>query len=477
MMETYRRYFDGEVFRDTQPNEDEPYEGEKLLFPVGINLVKAMCLAQTDAAFGEWDDLPIKFEVRQDLEITEADKKAVELINQIMIDSNAWSMFWMHELERNVYGGAVMKIRPNLPAASHIRWDHIPRQCFFPIWDPDDPNRMLEVYLIDEITKEQAKAKYSVELESDTGKRIEHWTLTDYTTKLDDRRIDQYSGKNPWGIIPIVFTPRMRLSNWYGEALTAGLMDTQDELNARVADIGEAMSYNSHPIKWGRNLRNPFNRDNFPIGPDVLWDLGTTVGTTTPEPEVGMLEAKEAINEGAFKYIDFLYDWTRVISGAPPIAFGEDDGGGQRSGVTLEIRMWPLVKSVRRSRAFLTTTLMQMLRITAAVYKQKNFSDIPIRAIKSLEEGRIVPNYYTIMPRDHAALVNEIVSLLGTDPPSISLETVVSMLGRGPGEVDRISDMLADKGLWKTQTVHSFGQPEGKMDAQRKSGTEKTEGE
>jgi hypothetical protein len=45
--------------------------------------------------------------------------------------------------------------------------------------------------------------------------------------------------------------------------------------------------------------------------------------------------------------------------------------------------------------------------------------------------------------------VDEVVKLLSTTPPAISLETSQKILGRGPGEVERIKAMLQDEELMK----------------------------
>ena len=161
-----------------------------------------------------------------------------------------------------------------------------------------------------------------------------------------------------------------------------------------------------------------------------------------------MLEAKAAVGQGSNEYINFVYDWTRTSVFSPPIAFGDDNGGGQRSGATLEIRMWPLIKSIRRSRSYLHAAFARALRISAVILKQKQYSDIKSRAVNSLLEGKIVPRFAEVMPRDQQAIVDEVVKLLSTTPPSISLETAQTILGRGPAEVSRITKMLENTKLW-----------------------------
>ena len=188
-----------------------------------------------------------------------------------------------------------------------------------------------------------------------------------------------------------------------------------------------------------------FNTKNFPLDPNSLWDLGKTIGNSPP-PQVGMLEAKEAVSAGVMGYIKFMYDWSRTSANTPPIAFGEDEGS-QRSGTTLEIRMWSLIKAIRRSRSYLIEGLGRTIRMTADIYRQKAHSDIPVNAVKKMMDGSIRPVLADILPKDHQAIVDEVVKLSSTTPISISLETSQKILGRGAGEVDRIKKELEDEKL------------------------------
>ena len=114
--------------------------------------------------------------------------------------------------------------------------------------------------------------------------------------------------------------------------------------------------------------------------------------------------------------MNFLYDWTRVSSFLPPIAFGQDNGGGQRSGDTLEIRMWSMVKAIHRSRAYMTAGIRRMIWMTAQILKQKRLMDIPARALSRMEDGLILPRYGSVLPRDHQSTVDEVVKLMSHDP-------------------------------------------------------------
>lgn len=232
--------------------------------------------------------------------------------------------------------------------------------------------------------------------------------------------------------------------------MTKDLIPVQDELNMRVADISDAINYNAHPVRWGRNMPRNFNAKSFPIGSNAFWDLGRTIGSSPP-PEVGMLEADAAVQPGVFEHVQFLYDWGTSIAEVPPVALGKEPGGGQRSGVTLEMKMWPLIKAIRRSRGYLNTAMRRATYITAAILKQKEFPSeiVPVRALVSLMEGRIVPTLADIMPRDMSTEIDGVVKLMSTKPvPAISLETAQTVLSRGIGEVERIKKQLEDP-FWK----------------------------
>lgn len=447
--ELYRRYFEGEIFDETIGEVVNSDPEKPLLYPVGLNLAKILALAQTDAMFGEWDDNIVMFGVRNDIEPTDADTSAIELAGRIMEDSNAASILWEIELDRNIFGGGAFKIEVNMDSPSKIKWKRLTRDQFFPVWNPADVDDLLEVYVVMSMTPEQAQQLYGFKPKSERSyvQRIEHWTKNHYETFIDGELVSDFSGVNPWGLVPFVYVPRYRFIDWYGEALTKDIIPVQDELNGRVADVAEAINYNAHPTRWGRNLPRGFNGKNFPLAANAFWDLGRSMPNADP-PEVGILEATAAVQPGVFEYVNFLINWSRNAATSPPIAFGEDDGGGQRSGITLEIRMWPLIKATRRSRAYMIAGITRALKISAQILKQKSFPDIKSRSLDSLINGRIKPLFAEMLPRDQATLVDEVVKLLSTDPPSISIETIQDILGRGQGEVKRIIAMLKNPELW-----------------------------
>jgi hypothetical protein len=452
-IEKYRTYYNGSIFEEKVQTE-EPTADAPLMYPAGLNIIRMIIQAQADAIFGEYEDDIITFEPVGEESVDGALQEAIKLLQGIARNSNLNAKLWEAALDREVYGGAVFKVTPALRKGDYIRWNKVPLEGFYPIWDPEDEENLLEVYIALEMTREQARARYGYDGDKERVLRVEHWTQQFYTNHLDGHEISGFSGQNPWGFVPFVYMPRIRTDNWWGDPLTPDLIAPQNEINARIADIGEAINYNAHPTRWGINLPRSFKVDNFPLGPNAFWDLGRSIGSM-PEPEVGVLEISNPVPSEVFTFVNFLYDWTRVSSFLPPIAFGQDNGGGQRSGDTLEIRMWSMVKAIHRSRAYMTAGLRRLIWMTSQILKQKRLLDVPARAVTRLADGLIVPRYGSVLPRDHQSTVDEVVKLMTTTPPSISLETAQKILGRGPGEIEKIKAMLNMTELYKNAMTNA----------------------
>ena len=445
-MQRMWHYYSGEALKEQVGVEFSNSDEVPLLFPVGLNLIKMLCIAQADTIYGEWDDMPLKFGLRQEEEIEEFDKQASDILNAVLDTSSAETMLWQLALDREIFGGCAIKVHPDLKEYPHIKWSHIPMETFFPIWNPHDPDDLLEVYIKIAMSQDQARILYNYETKKDIVYRVEHWTKTKYENYLDGKRLSDLSGVNPWAVVPFVYIPRIRSGSWYGDSMVEDLIPVQDELNMRIADVGDAINYNAHPTRWGINLPRDFTAENYPLGPNSMWNLGRTIGSSPP-PQVGMLEAKAAVQPAVFTHLEFVYDWSRFSSFMPPVVFGEDKGS-QRSGDTLEIRMWPLLRAARRSRAFLSVGFKRAAKISAKILLQKKFSSMPIRPLERIVDGRIIPKFYAILPRDQQKAVDEIVKLSSTTPRHISSLSAQEILGRSPSELDRIAIENQNKELF-----------------------------
>ena len=168
--EKYQTYFDGTIFeRETTPLEYGSTEDAPETYPVGINLVRMLCEAQADSEFGEWEDQIISFQPKQDDTVGSAEKVASQIASDILATSNANSKMWEVSLHRNIYGGSPIQITPAITMPGWIKWTRVPIESFFPIWDPEDIDELLEVYIVTGMTREQARAKYGYDGDEKPG--------------------------------------------------------------------------------------------------------------------------------------------------------------------------------------------------------------------------------------------------------------------------------------------------------------------
>ncbi|WP_119071540.1 phage portal protein [Aggregatilinea lenta] len=439
----HHRYYSGLRLKETieDPTETNPPE----LFPVRMNLVKLLCHSQADAIWGEWDDRLFHLDIDPGGYTipTERAREAADNLRRYIydvLDDNGFdTKGWELVLDRERYGGGVLKVSPDPRRPFGVRIERLPVTAFFPVWNPDDPDELIEAYLVILVPGAAAREIYGISTDKQFVYRIEHWTRSLYTNTVEGKRIDQYSGRNPWGKIPLIYFPRLRADSPYGDALTDAVSAAQDEMNIRLADIGEAITYNAHPLKWGVNLPNNINdRDEFPLDPDQLWNLGRTLPGNEP-PQINLLEAKNPVPESSFDHVNFVYDWARTASYAPPVAFGIDQGS-QRSGATLIIRMWPLTRSIKRSRTYLRSGILRLVDLIVTIAQTNRPARMPAGLLSIYDTARIQVNFAPILPRERTEIVDEVVKRLSTTPKTLSLESGLELLGaKDPAqEIERI---------------------------------------
>jgi hypothetical protein len=175
------------------------------------------------------------------------------------------------------------------------------------------------------------------------------------------------------------------------------------------------------------------------MGADALWDLGQ--GTPGGEnPEVGVLPAQPEPSS-TFHFVNFLLDMTRQAAFTSPIAFGEDEGS-QRSGVTLTLRLWPLLQQVKTTRIYWRTQLVSLHRMILVMAKGR---DIRGQYDRKLSDHPVMPNFFDLVPQDRQLLIDEITRRAEQD--LVSPEESVARFGVKNGteqeEVERIKDWLA----------------------------------
>jgi hypothetical protein len=446
--ESAMEYFHGLIFNKRVNPKDF---NSALAYPLKVNLVKTMCLTQAAALWGQWEDSLVSLTCQPIGETAVAKQRAdqaLSVIQETWDASHFESKLLESGLSAQVYGGSFFRavIDPTMPHG--IRMDKLMPYNVFVRWHPLIVDRILEAYIVIPIDKDEAQLTYGIKLNGpEETVYIEHWTESTYDTSVGDTKLEMGTGINPWGFVPIEYVPRLRLEGFYGLPLVEDLTGLQDELNSRLADIGDNINNASHPIRWIVNYRGDPDKD-FAMGADALWNLGHSIGGQD-EPKVGVLPAQPE-PASSFNFINFMMDMTRYSSFTSPVAFGQDEGS-QRSGVTLELRLWPMLQQAKTTRVYYRAALDSLHR---KILKMARFRNESIYDARLLDQ-RVMPDFAQLVPRDRQILIDEVTRRAEQD--LISPEEAVNAFGARVGtekeEVDRIKDWVK----FKSEQESRFG--------------------
>ena len=126
----------------------------------------------------------------------------------------------------------------------------------------------------------------------------------------------------------------------------------QDEENARLADMGDAVTDIAHPGWWGRDLNiAPDKRTgkvNLRPQAGEIFNAGKTDVTTGKQPEIQQLGSSN-MNQGVTGFVEIVDAKTKEQASLAPVVFGQDEGS-QRSGETLHARALPTVMTIEDYR-------------------------------------------------------------------------------------------------------------------------------
>jgi len=255
-------------------------------------------------------------------------------------------------------------------------------------------------------------------------------------------------GKNPFGLVPFQYIPRLRAGSFYGESLVKGLMGLQDEINARIADLGDAISGGVHGTRWVRN--RPKGARGLRHDPHGFLDLGMPAGNHPP-PEVGMLQPPD-LPANSLELANKLIELFRQIAHTPPVAYGMDEGS-QRSALTLAFRMFPFIAMVERYRRYWSWGFKAISRKALRIMRVKGLHGIT----EQHERQMLQVSWAPAIPRDREQLINETVLLLNS--ALRSPETALQKLGDIPDEdigpeIERVKSFME----WKAG-LGALGKP------------------
>jgi len=465
-------WFRGEKLKQynrTKPGKDGQFP---LLYPLQINPIRLACQLHAYALQGQVKDTsdPLVHSVCETKGSTSKDvaQQATDAIEKIAYENHARAMFSDMFLSIQAKGAMVLKVGWNKdagPEATGVRWEYIdPRYAFFR-WQGTDYWSLTEAWIRLNISKATAKM-YGVTVEDNTVTYVEHWTPTQYSIKVADKYAfgKNKSDDNPYGFVPFVYIPHERSGDFWGVSLVPGAIGVTREINARAADMGDAVQKGVHRrlVGWNFMPGHPVDKD-FGNGEKYTY-LGKTVSGSDPQPnlqEIKPMEMPTSYNQ----FLATLSELVRTSMQTPDVAYGEPEAS-QRSGASMNHRMWPLLSHTITERTNWTTGINQLCDFSMRIMAAHQKDDITKAHIGKIWRQDWAP----MVPLDRAALVTELIQRWENNV--ISLELLMEKFGDVPDlkeEVARVQKLQADAAKQEMQ------QGEQKKNLMRNAPTEKIE--
>ena len=406
-----------------ESNEGKPTD----LYPVKINPLKGACLKHSYALFGEFPEgligPPVQFAALtgEDGVVEKDARQAENIINRMWWESLGGAQMMENGLLSQIYGGCVFALSwtPHDKRRDiKVRVDRVKADEFMGIPADNNPWALKEAWIIRKITPKTA-LEYGVQLIAD-GYYIEHWTTKEHSVQINTEylALDIFGGKgeymfnevNPYGIVPVVYIPHIRSGGFWGESVISdaaqGLMK---EMNLRLGDIGDAVNDESHGTLVARNIRGTPRKVQIDDDLEYL-NIGGTQGLSGNEQQPDLFSVKKSsVTDAMIKNTEELQRHFRREVSVPAIADGEDEGS-QRSSLTLNIRLWPLIAHTRLERMNWTTGLGLLNQYALHMMSVHNKYGVTPEVARVPMKSR----WYPSLPRDREQLVNEAVQRITT---------------------------------------------------------------
>lgn len=374
-------------------------------------------------------------------------KFAQNVLNEVWVQSGGRSIQMENALLQQFLGGCVfgvsyipLKDARRLHYRVPVLIKNVLPDFFVPVWHSTDYWNLQECFIIYRIPNAIARAQYphhaGLEELPATGWSIycEHWTKSRYSIYLNRTPITERVGDvtitydnipNDFGFVPYVYIPHTREGRFFGASIVDDLEGLTRELNARVADMGDAIRTSVHRRRYVTDVVNSKPKN---LGADT-WaiDLGTTNLTTKVTPEVKS-EDPPRLADSLVKFSEEVI-WQQILRTGhlSNIAFGEDDVS-QRSAVALAMRMFPSTAHSNIERSYWTEGLnllsRMVLRILAAKKVELNGFVVPDDFEHHINFAQ---DWLPQIPRDREQQVNEII--LRFQAGLVSPETALQFFG------------------------------------------------
>lgn len=421
-------YEDWERLQATYEDADNWFSGEELenlssqagiqtdLYPMRLNPLPGTAAKHVATLFGEYEDdgRPLVYPkiITQDETQLKRAEEIEEILYTLWAESSGRSLMLQNGFLSQIYGGCIWK-------ATYSPWDTWPASNkIFPITiEAPHPKTFVgyptasndfylgDAWIVREYSTVQAR-EYGYTGTETKVLGVEHWRPDFYETFMDGkpavRSGIELKGENPFKFVPIVYIPHMRESGFYGSNIIDNVKNILKELNRAWGDLGDAINDDSHPITAVRNIQGQIQVKRINEWITVV-DLGSVSGIATNEAQPDMFEVnKPRASSAMTTVIGETYKQYRRDAFVPPVADGEDEGS-QRSGVTLDIRFWPLISHTKLERIHWSSGMNVFQSMLLRILAVKSLGGITEQETKMRMKQKWPPQ----LPRDRTAQVDE----------------------------------------------------------------------
>lgn len=438
--QSYWAWWRGDFLEETVG--EDPDGNPIYKFPLKINPIRSIARIHNGMLWGETGDnvqslnkvrvLPKKDRVSGD--VPEEDRKLAaflsSVIGEVWEQSDDVSQKQEAGLVSQVLGGSYFQIchdpwRTDLEIPLTVRY--LQADMVLPVWANDKNYELLKVYIVYRIPISVANERFGVDIDiansplATMATYVEVWDRQTQNIYVNGKQIKQvthdtpigpmvvnYENRpNPFGAVPVVYIPRIREGFFYGNSFIPEVVGMIQELNGRFADTGDIIRDTNRRVWVGKNLsQNPRFRKMDKSGVEFI-DIGKTNPAIKAEPDLKPIDPptfSPQIN-GFTGLLRSQIDREAAVS---EIAYGVDEGS-QRSGTTLQIRMWPTINIAKSQRANWSTGIKRISRMALFAMISLGIKPDGFKILPShLLSRRITVDWYPFLPLDEDQLTNTI---------------------------------------------------------------------
>lgn len=433
--------------------------------PLLINHFARICEKHTGYLWGQYKDHVSEFRARlinrddadegQKQEAATIARNIKRLLDRVIYQDNHGDVTLdQSALNGSIYGDSVLEVSYN-EEERRIQIDNVLPEYFHAMWDITNMQKLQEVIVAYPVDRVMALEQWGSSGNDQflgyqavnphylpgVGVLWKRWSSTSFQVWIDD--VCVMNGPNPYmptdsegnifpGMIPFIHVPNMQAgADYWGYSDGEAIIALQDELNRRMADMGDIVNSHAHPIIVLKNFSG--TQEDLPVGADAIWDVGrdgeaTRLDGAGPGPE-------------AITYLEKVKQEMQETSSMPAIAYGSHQGSmSHTAGVALAMAMMPVTERAKRKRLRWKEALKLLCKQIFWILQVRDPDFLKSYGLTydQIQLFEIEPIFADILPKDELQEVNEAVATVANGLRS--KERALEKLGEDdiPGELARI---------------------------------------